>query len=122
MNWLQIELHKVKREICVHGKQFTIYRDINDKYGEKEGTKELGTMRGLFHTSKGYISESVTDGTLTHRKGQPKMLTLFEDVKGIKQKDYILLNGKRYDVIEVNNIEGMNIISDISLEVMLNGD
>lgn len=119
---LKAELYKVKREIIMHGSSYDVYRVTLDEYREStdEETK-VTTIRGLFHTSKGYISEQVSDGTKTHTKGQPKLLVEFDKAKEIENSDFVLINAKRYRVIEQNNIQEYNIVTDISLELVLNG-
>lgn len=122
MNWNSIELHKVEREICMHGSQYTFERNILDDYGEPTGeTTEVATIRGLSHISKGYASRNVSDGTITRTKGSPMLLAKYNDTLEISQGDYMHINEKKYVVNEINNIMDLGIVSDISLEVVLDG-
>lgn len=122
MNWNSIELHKVEREICLHGGQYIFNRDVLDDYGEPtEETTKVATIRGLFHISKGYASRNVSDGTITRTKGSPMLLAKYNDTLEIRQGDYIHINEKKYVVNEINNIMELGIVSDISLEVVLDG-
>lgn len=121
MDWNSIELHKIEREICMHGSQYTFERNILDDYGEPTGTTEVATIRGLFHISKGYINRNVSDGTITRTKGSPMLLAKYNDTLEISQGDYIHINEKKYVVNEINNIMELDIVSDISLEVVLDG-
>lgn len=120
---LKIELYKVSREIKVNGMQYTIYRDKTDEYGErtKEEPEEIGKIKGLFHLTKGYVTESISDGTRTYSKGQPKLMVRYDETENIKNGDFLMINGNRYNVIEKNNIQEYNIVSDISMELVLNG-
>jgi hypothetical protein len=123
MNWNSIELHKVEREIYLHGGQYTFNRDVLDNYGEPMGeTTEVATIRGLFHISKGYASRNVSDGTITRIKGSPMLLAKYNDTLEISQGDYIHINEKKYVVNEINNIMELDIVSEISLEVVLDGN
>lgn len=117
----EIELHKIEREICMHGSQYTFERNILDDYGEPTGTTEVATIRGLFHISKGYINRNVSDGTVIRTKGSPMLLAKYNDTLEISQGDYIHINEKKYVVNEINNIMELDIVSDISLEVVLDG-
>ena len=117
------ELYKVQREIKMHGDTFSFYRETLDDYGESTGHETFVKMvSGLFHTSKGYISQSILDATDIHTKGQPKLLTTYEEQEEIQNGDYFVLNNNKYKVIEKNNIQEYNIVCDISLELMLDGN
>ena len=119
---VQCELHKVVREINTHGDIYTFYRKKKDKYGED--TKENETfannvINGLFHLSKGYSTKSVSDGTETHSKGQPMLLAEHKKALNIKKNDIVFINEKMYKVVDKNNIQEYNILTDISLELMI---
>lgn len=118
------ELHKVLREIKIHGEQYIIYRDKLDEYGEPvKGEKEQVTEAiGLFHIVKGYITKNVKDGTTTHSKGYPRILVEHTDAENIMNGDYTIINEKKYIVVDKNDIQNYNIVSDISLEVVLDGN
>lgn len=118
-----MELHKVAKEISWHGTTYDLFRDKTDKYGEptKEEPEKVATICGLFHVSKGYITENIQDGTRTHSKGQPMLLVAYEDSENIQNGDFLEINKNKYKVIEKNNIQEYNIVTDISLELVLNG-
>ena len=120
---MKMELHKVLREIRMHGTEYTFFRKKVDKYGEptKEEPEQIAKVQGLFHVSKGYVTETAQDGTRTHLKGQPMLLCKHEEIKDIQNGDYIRINQNVYKVIDKNNIQEYNIITDISMELMLNG-
>lgn len=119
------ELHKVKREICLHGKIYEFKRDILDEYKEPTGEKKVITTCGLFHITKDYVQfiTANSDGSNKVRsKGQPMMLVCYEDAKYLKSEDVVKINCKKYKVNHVNNIQEMNIVADISLELVLDGN
>lgn len=120
---LKMELHKVLREIKIHGTTYTFYRDKVDQYGEptKEEPEKVIDVDGLFHVSKGYITQNIQDGTKTHTKGQPMIMVVYEDVEEIQNGDFCVINGNTYKVVEKNNIQEYNIVSDVSLEMVING-
>ena len=120
---LRMELHKVLREIQIHGTEYTFFRKKVDKYGEptKEEPEQTGNVQGLFHVSKGYITQNIQDGTKTHSKGQPMLMVAHENTGEIKTDDFFVINGNRYKVVEKNNIQEYNIVTDISLGLVLDG-
>ena len=120
---LRMELHKVLREIQIHGTEYTFFRKKVDKYGEptKEEPEQIAKVQGLFHISKGYITQNIQDGTKTHSKGQPMLMVAHENTREIKTEDFFVINGNKYKVVEKNNIQEYNIVTDISLELVLDG-
>lgn len=116
------ELNKVEREIKIHGLSYDVVRINADKYGEPIEDKTITNISGLFHTSKGYVTKSVSDGTRTHSKGQPKLLVTYEDAKQLLIGDIVMINDKRYKIVELNNLQEMNIITDVSMELVLDGN
>lgn len=117
---LSFELHKVEREIKMHGDTFEIHRDILDDYGEVTGNSEkVCETRGLFHISKGFVSRSTTDGTTTHAAGSPMLLCTLEETKQIKSGDWFEVNGVRYNITDLTNVGEQNIVVNMSLERML---
>lgn len=120
---LEYELYKVKREIQMHGAIYTFERTKLDEYGEDtKETEVVKMLQALFHTVKGYITKNVSDGTVTHSKGQPKLMCRMEDVANIMNGDFVEIRGDRYKVVEKNDIQKLGIVCDISLEVVLNGN
>ena len=61
------------------------------------------------------------DGTKTHSKGQPMLMVAHENIGEIKTEDFFVINGNKYKVVEKNNIQEYNIVTDISLELVLDG-
>lgn len=120
---LRMELHKVLREIQIHGTEYTFFRKKVDKYGEstKEEPEQTAKVQGLFHVSKGYVTQNIQDGTKTHSKGQPMLMVEYENTVEIWTDDFFIINGNKYKVVEKNNIQEYNIVTDISLELVLDG-
>lgn len=122
MRNLKFELYKIAREIKMHGETYHINELVCDEYGKPTGEqKSIVDARGLFHTSKGYITENISDGTKTHSKGQPLLLLKYEDSELIQNGHILEIGSNRYKVVEKNNIQLYNIVCDISLELVVNG-
>lgn len=106
----------------MHGETYHINELVCDEHGKPTGEqKSIVDVRGLFHTSKGYITENISDGTKTHSKGQPLLLLKYEDSESIQNGHILEIGSNRYKVIEKNNIQMYNIVCDISLELVVNG-
>lgn len=119
---LNYELHFVRREIETYGKEYIFYRKMLDKYKQDTGEhEEVGKIRCLYHTEKGYVSESVGDFGRTRERGAPKLLTVFDSHFMIKKNDLVEVNGKVFEVVDLNNVGELNIVVDLSLEVVLDG-
>ena len=120
---LKMELHKVEREIKFHGIKYTFYREETDKYDEPTGQATVVTIaNGLFHVTKGYININISDATKVHGKGQPLILMKYDEQMNIQNGDYTIINGNKYKVIEKNNIQEYCIVSELSLELVLDGN
>lgn len=123
MNNLLFELYKVKREILVHGCECNLYKHEKDDYGESTGDSiHVKSFRGLFHLSKGYSHSKTSDGTETHAKGMPMILCKYEDTENMKRGMQIIVNNKRYNISDINNIQEYNIVADVSLELVIDGE
>lgn len=118
---LKMELHKVEREVKTHGTAYTFFREKKDEYGEntEEQAEMIVTIRGLFHISKEYVTETTQDGTKTHSKGSPKLLVAYVETKNIQNGDYLEINKNKYKVVDKNNIQEYSIVVDISLEMVI---
>lgn len=120
---IALELHKVKREIETHGDKYTFYRDVLNEYKELTGEHEIvSTICGIFHSSGNYVLREANESTIKRTKRQPMFLCAWESSEKIRSGDYMILNGKRFEVTGKNNINEYNTICDMSLEVILYGE
>lgn len=119
------ELFKIKREIERNGETYQIYQDAVDEYNQP--TKEviqLITAKGLLHEVVGYKSKQSSYPTTTHIEKQPMILFLYDDIKDvITQKNlFVVINNKRYNIVAFENVQEMNIVLDVSLRVVIDGN
>ena len=116
------ELHKIKREIQIHGDEYTVYKQKTDSYGETTSDiEEIQKVSGLFHITKGYITQTISDGTRTKAKAQPMLMVCMEDSKQIENGMFIVINNNRYNIVDKNNIQEYNMVVDLSLELVQDG-
>lgn len=122
MKLKKYEQNKVKREIKIHGSDYSFYRTGKDEYGEQTEEKALVCeLCGLFHTTSGYRTKNVSDGNVTHSKAQPMLLCVYDDAEQVQIGDVATKNQNNYIVTAKTNICEENILTDISLELVLNG-
>ena len=118
-------LFKIKREIKTHGTIYEIYKDILDEYGQPTGeNEEVCKVEGLYHTTNEFVTRNSTYATTTHSQQKPMLLIQYKDVNiyNIVPFLFLLINGKRYNIISVNDILAANAVCDLSLEVVENAE
>lgn len=121
--WKSIELHKVAVEIERHGSNYLIQRNELNEYREKTGNiTDVKKIQGIFHIEKGYSTRTVFDGSETVSKGQPKLFVKTKDICSVIKNDFLDIDNKVYVITDVNDIEGFGIVSDLSLEVLQDGN
>jgi len=127
---LKFESYKLRRELERSGTIFDFYRLAVNAFGEPDGDCEkIGTILGLYHEENDYIRLVASEAaqrrqTAGKLKKQPKLLCLYESIIecNLQVGDYTIINGKQYKVTGVVNIQEWNIIADISLEVVEDGN
>lgn len=121
----KFEAYKLKRELLRSGIVFKFKRNSKNEFGEDNKEPEIiGEIKGLYHEQNSNIQTIAGDTTRSRTEKIPMILCLHEDaVKiGVKVDDYIEFNDKVFKVSGVVNIQEWNVISDISLEVIDNGN
>ena len=124
----RFEAHKLERELLRSGKVFEFYVQQVNEFGEPaEGVVGV-TILGIYHEVNAYIGIDMKNTTRVREtvgkyKKQPRILCLWSSItgSGIKIGDYTMINGKKFKVTGVTNIQEWSIIADISLEVVDDG-
>ena len=129
------EKNKLQRQLDMSGKDYDFYRREKNEYGDFGGQDadgdKIGSLRGLYHEVNAFMRLRMTDTTQVRQSvgqgniaKQPRILCLFESVaeSGLQFGDYTIINGKRFNVTAVTNVQEWNIIADISLEVVDDGN
>ena len=121
-NLIKQELFKIEREIKTNGFVYQVCQDKVDEYNQLTGEAEtIKMIQALYHTSNAYKKRSTADSTMTYSEKQPMLLTTYEEVKELldKQNLFIVVNNTRYNFVAFENVQDYNIIYDISLEVVI---
>lgn len=119
------EVYKLKRELKRSGEDYEIRRQLKNEFGEPtEEYVVAGVIRGLYHETSEHILVSMTDTTQVRTKKVPSILCTYEDVELTKPMvgDRTMINGKSMKVTGMVNIQEWNLIIDISLEVVDDGN
>lgn len=121
----KFEAYKIARELKRSGRKFTFYRNSINEFGEPLGDiVELGSIVGLYHEQSSNIQITTGDTTQTRTKKIPMILCLAKDVGDISLDagDYIYINGKMFKLTGIVDIFELNIVLDISLELVDDDD
>ena len=124
------EAFKLKRQLARSGKEYEFSRSDKNKFGEPEATGEkIGSLKGVYHEINYPVKLYPHDTAQVRRSPgrplkQPAILCLWESTVecGLQFGDYTIINGKRFKVVAVTNVQEWNIIADISLEVVDDGN
>ena len=131
----QFEANKIRQQLNRSGKEYQFFRPERNEFGEPIPPNSLllspySSLKALYHEETGFIRVETNDTTQIRRIGrgnvrkQPMLLCLWESVveADLKFGDYTMINGKKYTVSAVTNVQEWNIIADISLEVEDDGN
>lgn len=117
-------LHRVEQQIAWRGQLFSVLRPKLNEFNEKSNKLEkVAEIKGIFHNgSANHIVVVISNNGQVQEKNTPYILTTYFNGCKVKKDDVITINDINYKVVGVNNINEYNIISDISLEVVLDGN
>lgn len=121
----RFEVYKLKRELKRSGVDYEFLRAAVNDYGEPSGDmKKIGTVLGLYHENSEHIMVSMTDTTQVRTKIVPSILCLYGDAAPLKITigDVVKINDKSMRVTGLIDIQEWNLITDISLEVVDDGN
>lgn len=87
-----------------------------NEYGEPVEDIPLKSLKGLFHTSTRFLSINLTDSGQVPTQRQLKFLVLF--VEEIAENQKIEIDGTPYRISGVDDLGGLHLCLDLSLEVL----
>lgn len=120
MRNLAFSLYQLRQLLRVQGTDYTVLRDEVDSFGEPTGeSTQVTKLRGLWHTTSEYITTTTADGSTVRSKENPRILSLWQDAQNVQQKDFVQVNGTRFNVNGVENVSELGIAAEISLEAVV---
>ena len=84
------DAYTLSQAIKYHGREFTVTRPTLNKFKEPAGEEPVGSFRGLFHVSSGYLDISLTEAAKVSTRKQPQLLLLYDSFRPVAQ---IFLHG-----------------------------
>lgn len=95
------------------GVDVEVTRPAKNEFGEPAGETLVGTLRGLWHTSSGFLDVTLQDGAKLYDRKYPMLLVAYTDA--VQPEDIITRAGHRYNVTGVDDVGGLRLCVDISL-------
>lgn len=116
------QLNKVSRFIKMRGETFVFKRPKLNEYKEPiKGESEEVTVFGVYHEVNSQVTENKVEASIIRSKPQPRILCMPEEGAKLKQDDTMEYKGTHYKVVEAANLLKYDICSDVSLEVIEDG-
>ena len=109
--------HKIERAVNRLGSEFSFTRMGTDEFNQPTETEETVKLKGLYHEQNSFIALQNHDSGSVQRKKSPMVLTLMENISTLKQGDITMINGVKYRVSGILDIQNFGVAADISLEM-----
>lgn len=111
---------KVKKVIKKLPSQAVVKRAYTNDFGEKSDLLELVCeLEGLYHESNNQYSQNITlqnKAEVIKRKNIYFLIAYDETAKLIQKDDYIYINGYKYQIKDLGNVNKMDIYMDMRLQ------
>lgn len=111
---------KVKKAIKKLPSRAVVKRAYTNDFGEKSDLLELVCeLEGLYHESNNQYSQNITlQNKAEVIKGENIyfLITYDETAKLIQKDDYIYINGYKYQIKDIGNVNKMDIYMDMRLQ------
>lgn len=116
------ELYKLRREIKRSGIGCKFYRPTTNDYNELNHENCIclsNDIFGLYHEVNSHVGLSVDTMTQWRTTKVPAFLVPWEDIQSLELRtnDIAEINGNKFIITKVGNIQEWNLIADIYLEV-----
>lgn len=120
----KVALHRVEQQIAWRGKLYSVYRPELNEFNEKiETDVPTVTIKALFHNgSSNHIVINTADNSQVPEKNTPYLITTWVNGVKLRKDDIININKKSYKVTGIYDINEYNIITEVSLEVILDAN
>ncbi|SCI51602.1 hypothetical protein [Intestinibacter bartlettii] len=111
---------KVKKAIKKLPSQAVVKRAYTNDFGEKSDLLELVCeLEGLYHESNNQYSQNITlqnKAEVIKGKNIYFLIAYDETAKLIQKDDYIYINGYKYQIKDLGNVNKMDIYMDMRLQ------
>lgn len=111
---------KVKKAIKKLPSQAVVKRAYINDFGEKSDLLELVCeLEGLYHESNNQYSQNITlqnKAEVIKEKNIYFLIAYDEIAKLIQKDDYIYINGYKYQIKDLGNVNKMDIYMDMRLQ------
>lgn len=114
---------KVKKAIKKLPSQAVVKRAYTNDFGEKSDLLELVCeLEGLYHEGSNLSITLENKGEVKSDKGLYFLIAYDETAKLIQKDDYIYIEGYKYQIKDLGNVNKMNIYMDIRLQEVSCGE
>lgn len=111
---------KVKKAIKKLPSRAVVKRAYTNDFGEKSDLLELVCeLEGLYHESNNQYGQSITlqnKAEVIKEKSIYFLVVYDETAKLIQKDDYIYINGYKYQIKDIGNVNKMDIYADMRLQ------
>lgn len=111
---------KVKKAIKKLPSRAVVKRAYTNDFGEKSDLLELVCeLEGLYHESNNQYSQNITlqnKAEVIKEKNIYFLVAYDETAKLIQKDDYIYINGYKYQIKDLGNVNKMDIYMDMRLQ------
>lgn len=107
------EAYTLSQAIQRHGRDFTVARVKLNEFKEPAGEEPVGSFRGLFHVSTGFLDINLAEAGRVSSRKYPQLLLLYTE--DIRKEDLVRLGSRTYVVTGVDDVGGLQLCTDLSL-------
>lgn len=108
---------KVKKAIKKLPSQAVVKRAYTNDFGEKSNLLELVCeLEGLYHEGSNISITLQNKGEVKSDKGLYFLIAYDETAKLIQKDDYIYIDGYKYQIKDLGNVNKMDIYMDMKLQ------
>lgn len=116
---LSFEKHKLLRFIKSQGRPYTFIGLGKNQFGEPLGETKTVEIRGVYHESQGYVTNTATNGSNIKSKPSSLIMCPREDSLSLERDMSTTIQDKEYKIVDLRDVNNLGVACDISLELVL---
>lgn len=105
----------IKRSIERNGQCGEVYRKTTNEFGEPKENEKICNIKGLFHESNGYLGVVLAEKGRVYADKKPLFLIVYTEI--LKKGDLIVIDGRTFEITELDDLGNLHLFIDLSLEV-----